>query len=80
MTHLQGGGVIALFPAGVVASAKRWFGPAVEQDWSAFTAKLIQRPVVGHPVTPEQIAEWAGNSSGLMQWLRTETLALVAED
>lgn len=126
MTHLQGGGVIALFPAGVVASANRWFGPAVEQDWSAFTAKLIQRsgatvvpirfqgqnsrayqiasltsqtirqglllyevkhaldkpqrPVVGHPVTPEQIAEWAGNSSGLMQWLREETLALRAED
>lgn len=129
MVHLQAGGVIALFPAGVVASADRWFGPAVEQDWSAFTAKLIQRsgatvvpirfqgqnsrayqiasltsqtirqglllyevkhaldkpqrPIVGPPVTPEQIAHWGGNSSGLMARLRAETLALkvgAAED
>ncbi len=43
MRHLDEGGVIALFPAGVVASADRFFGPAVERDWSAFTAKMIQR-------------------------------------
>lgn len=43
MAHLKNGGLIALFPAGVVASADRWFGPAVERSWSAFTAKLIQR-------------------------------------
>lgn len=43
MKHLSEGGVIALFPAGVVASADRFFGPAVERDWSAFTAKMIQR-------------------------------------
>ena len=124
MRHLRNGGVIALFPAGVVASADRWFGPAVEQDWSAFTAKLIQRsgatvvpirfqgqnsrayqiasltsqtirqglllyevkhaldkpqrPIVGTPVTPDQIAQWVGNSSGLMEWLRARTLALEA--
>lgn len=43
MQHLRDGGVIALFPAGVVASADHWFGPANEREWSAFTAKLIQR-------------------------------------
>jgi len=43
MGHLANGGAIALFPAGVVASADRWFGPAVEREWSAFTAKMIQR-------------------------------------
>jgi putative hemolysin len=43
MRHLAEGGVIALFPAGVVASAQRYFGPAVERDWNAFTAKMIQR-------------------------------------
>lgn len=43
MAYLKQGGVVALFPAGAVASADSWFGPAVEQPWSAFTAKLIQR-------------------------------------
>ncbi len=43
MRHLADGGAIALFPAGVVASADDWFGPAVEREWSAFTAKMIQR-------------------------------------
>lgn len=43
MQHLKNGGLIALFPSGAVASAERWFGPAIEQPWSAFTAKLIQR-------------------------------------
>lgn len=43
MHHLADGGVIAVFPAGVVASADRWFGPAIERDWAAFTAKMIQR-------------------------------------
>jgi len=43
MRHLADGGAVALFPAGVVASADRWFGPAIEREWSAFTAKIIQR-------------------------------------
>ncbi|SMP21602.1 lysophospholipid acyltransferase family protein [Shimia sagamensis] len=43
MEHLQHGGLVALFPAGVVASSDSWFAPAVEQPWSAFTAKMIQR-------------------------------------
>ncbi len=43
MAHLQAGGVVALFPSGFVASSETWFGPAVEAEWSAFTAKLIRR-------------------------------------
>lgn len=43
MGHLADGGAIALFPAGVVASADRYFGPAIERDWNAFTAKMILR-------------------------------------
>ncbi len=41
--HLANGGLIALFPSGVVASSDSWWGPAVEREWNPFTAKLIQR-------------------------------------
>ena len=43
MDHLKAGGVVALFPSGVVASSETWFGPAVEAEWNVFTAKLIRR-------------------------------------
>ncbi len=43
MDHLALGGVIVLFPAGVVAASRSLFGPAVEGDWNPFTAKMIQR-------------------------------------
>ena len=43
MDHLKDGGVIVLFPSGVVASSDTWFGPAIEQQWNPFTAKMIQR-------------------------------------
>ncbi|QFS84216.1 lysophospholipid acyltransferase family protein [Roseivivax sp. THAF197b] len=43
MAHLAQGGLIAVFPSGVVASSDRAFGPAVEREWNAFTAKMIQR-------------------------------------
>ena len=43
MAHLSDGGAVALFPSGVVASSETWFGPAIERDWNAFTAKMIQR-------------------------------------
>lgn len=122
MRHLENGGAVVLFPAGVVASSDRWFGPAVERDWSAFTAKLIQRsgaavvpirfagrnsrayqiaslvsptlrqglllhevrhamqrpqrPVVGRPIGPDEIAAWSGDPMGFMRWLRDRTLAL----
>lgn len=43
MEHLKDGGVIVLFPSGVVATSETWFGPVVEKEWNPFTAKMIQR-------------------------------------
>ncbi|MEP5151817.1 MAG: acyltransferase, partial [Planktotalea sp.] len=43
MDHLANEGVIVLFPSGVVASSKSWFGPAIEEQWNPFTAKMINR-------------------------------------
>ncbi|MEM6638220.1 MAG: lysophospholipid acyltransferase family protein [Pseudomonadota bacterium] len=43
MDHLKDGGVIVLFPSGVVASSDTAFGPVIERDWNPFTAKMIQR-------------------------------------
>lgn len=43
MAQLQAGGIIALFPSGVVASSKTLFGPAEEAEWNVFTAQLIRR-------------------------------------
>lgn len=122
MAHLNNGGVIILFPAGEVSSAKTWFGPAVESDWNPFTAKMIkrsgatvlpiffpgqnsrlyliadqisatirqglllhevvhslnkpQRPVVGKPLSADELEHWGSNQRGFMEWLRDHTLAL----
>jgi len=43
MAHLKEGGVVALFPSGVVMSSDTWFGPAQEAEWNVFTAQLIRR-------------------------------------
>ena len=43
MEHLSSGGVVALFPSGVVASSDSWFGPVIEREWTTFTAKMIRR-------------------------------------
>jgi putative hemolysin len=43
MEHLSSGGVIVLFPSGVVSCSETFFGPAVEAAWNPFTAKMIQR-------------------------------------
>jgi len=43
MKHLKEGGVVALFPSGVVAASDTWWGPAVEAEWNVFTAKMIRR-------------------------------------
>lgn len=43
MKHLAEGGVVALFPSGVVASSDTYFGPAIEREWNVFTAKLIRK-------------------------------------
>ncbi len=42
MAHLKEGGLIAIFPSGVVASSNSMFGPAVEEEWNLFTAKMIR--------------------------------------
>ena len=122
MAHLKEGGVVALFPSGVVASSETWWGPAVEQEWNVFTAKMIRRsgatvvpmkfpgqnsrayqiankvspmlrqglllheivhscdkpqaPIVGHPITQEEIDIHADDPRGFMAWLRARTLEL----
>lgn len=43
MQHLKDGGVVALFPSGVVAASETWWGPAIEAEWNVFTAKMIRR-------------------------------------
>lgn len=43
MKHLADGGVVALFPSGVVASSDSFWGPAIEREWNVFTAKLIRK-------------------------------------
>jgi len=35
-----------------------------------------QRPVVGAPIPPEEMAQWDNNPRGMMTWLREHTLAL----
>jgi putative hemolysin len=42
MDHLRAGGLVALFPSGVVASAPSFFAPAEEAEWNVFTAKMIR--------------------------------------
>ena len=122
MKHLADGGVVALFPSGVVMSSDDWFGPAIEREWNVFTAKMIRRsgakvvpiffpgsnsrwyqianrlspilrqglllheivrscnkpqsPVIGDPVSDEDMALLERDPRGFMAWLRDHTLAL----
>jgi putative hemolysin len=62
MAHLQNGGVVALFPSGVVMSSDSWFGPAIEREWNVFTAKMIRRS--GAKVVP---IYFPGNNSRAYQ-------------
>lgn len=119
---LNEGGVVALFPSGVVMSSDSMFGPAIEREWSVFTAKMIRRsgarvvpiffpgsnsrwyqianrispilrqglllheivrscnkpqaPVIGEPLTDEQMQLLEENPRRFMAWLREHTLAL----
>lgn len=43
MAHLKKGGVISVFPSGVVATNDTPFGPVVEREWNVFTAQMIRR-------------------------------------
>ncbi len=122
MAHLKDGGVVALFPSGVVMSSETLFGPAIEQEWNVFTAQMIrrsgarvvpifypgsnsrayqianklspilrqglllheivrsckkpQKPVVGKPLTDEQMEQLQTDPRGFMAWLRQHTLDL----
>jgi len=122
MAHLKEGGVVALFPSGVVMSSDNWFGPPIEREWSLFTAKMIRRsgarivpifypggnsrwyqianrispilrqglllheivrscnkpqaPIVGAPLTEEQVALLEVDPRGFMAFLREHTLSL----
>ena len=60
MDHLKSGGVIVLFPSGVVASSDSMFGAVVERDWNVFTAKMVQRSdaVVLPVFFPGQNSRW----------------------
>ncbi len=122
MGFLKEGGVVALFPSGVVASSETFFGPAIEAEWNLFTAKMIrrsgaqvvpvkfpgsnsrayqiankispmlrqglllheivhacnkpQRPIVGKPLTEDQLSKFKDDPRGFMAWLRNHTLGL----
>ena len=122
MDYLKNGGVVALFPSGVVSSSDTMFGPVIEREWNVFTAQLIRRsgarvvpiyfpgentrwyqianrisavlrqglllreivkscnkpqgPVIGKPLTDEQMEELQRNPRGFMAWLRNYTLTL----
>jgi len=43
MDVLKAGGLICIFPSGVVASSKTAFGPVIEAEWNVFTAQMIRR-------------------------------------
>ncbi len=43
MAHLKEGGLISVFPSGVVASSDTLMGPVIERDWNVFTAQMIRR-------------------------------------
>ncbi len=125
MEHLGNGGLIALFPSGVVAASETAFGPAIEQEWNVFTAKMIkrsgativpcffpgsnsrayqianqfsatlrqgllihevahafdkpQKPVIGHPISPEDYADRLKDPRAFMAWLRDHTLSLASD-
>ncbi len=122
MGWLKSGGLITLFPSGVVASSDTLTGPVIEREWNVFTAQLIrrsgakvvpiyfsgsnsrwyqianrlsatlrqglllheivnscnkpQRPVVGKPLTEDELKLLETDPRGFMTWLRAHTLQL----
>lgn len=50
MDHLAQGGLVALFPSGVVATSPGLFSSVAEAEWNVFTAKMIR--VSGATVVP----------------------------
>jgi len=62
MAHLREGGLITVFPSGVVASSDTLFGPVIEREWNVFTAQMIRRS--GAQVVP---IRFSGSNSRLYQ-------------
>lgn len=62
--HLKAGGVVAIFPAGGVATAPGGRGKAIDLEWKRFAAKLVQ--VSKANVVP---IFFAGQNSRLFQWV-----------
>ncbi|MDC0738422.1 lysophospholipid acyltransferase family protein [Cognatishimia sp. SS12] len=122
MDFLKQGGVVALFPSGVVSSSDSLFGPVIEREWNVFTAQMIrrsgarvvpiffpgqnsrwyqmanrisatlrqglllheivnacnkpQKPVIGAPLTDQQMEQLQSDPRGFMAYLRAHTLGL----
>ena len=122
MAHLKAGGVVSVFPSGVVATSKTMFGPVVEAEWNVFTAQMIrrsgatvvpirfvgensrwyhmanrlsatlrqglllheivhscnqtQKPIIGDPLSDEQMARLSSDPRGFIAWLREHTIGL----
>lgn len=62
MAHLKEGGLVSVFPSGVVASSDTMFGPVIEREWNVFTAQMIRRS--GARVVP---VYFPGNNSRCYQ-------------
>lgn len=43
LSTLQGGGVLAMFPAGGIATSERPFGPVTDLPWKPFAAHLVEK-------------------------------------
>ncbi len=63
MQRLKEGGCIVLFPAGAVAHSATWMGPAIEDEWNPFTAKMVMRS--GATVLP---IHFSGQNTRAYQW------------
>ena len=76
MNHLSDGGVIVLFPSGVVASSESFFGEAIEAEWNPFTAKMIQRSgaAVVPIFFPGQNSRWYQMANQISPTLRQSLL------
>ena len=72
MAHLAQGGVIVIFPSGVVATSATMFGDVIENEWNPFTAKMIQRSnaTVVPVYFPGQNSRWYQIANQLSATLR----------
>jgi putative hemolysin len=43
LAYLGAGGAIGIFPGGTVSTAPRPFGPPIDPQWRAFTARMVAR-------------------------------------